>query len=86
MSEPIFTDHAAKQILARNIDPRDVMAVAKNAIRLGLTGRVEGRGIKLVMDGHVIITAYKVAHNPDAARRSNRRQLAYLFDAQKRTT
>lgn len=77
-NEPIFTDHAAAQILARNIDPKVVIAVAKNAIRLGQDGTVEGRGIKLVMDANVIITVYKADHKPDAAIRS-RARIRHVF-------
>lgn len=54
--EPEFTMHAAKQVLARHIDPADVLAVARNAIRLGLSGRIRGRGLKVVMEGCSIIT------------------------------
>lgn len=64
MREPEFTTHAAKRILERGLDPKAVLSVAKNAMRLSQTGRIKGRGLKMVMDGHVIVTV--MVENPRA--------------------
>ena len=73
--DPIWTDHAAQRVIEKGIDPKAVLAVAKNAIRLGKNGRVYGRGIIVVIEGRTIITVFPKVHEPEFATRHAIREL-----------
>lgn len=79
MEEVILTDHAARRILERDMDPEKVMAVARDAIRAGFApeGRkvtIERGDMRIVMAGPVIITVHQVTPYGKCQRNKRRRR------------
>lgn len=78
MQEPWITTHAAKQILRRRLNPEAVIALAKDAMAVGLGSknavRVTKRGLTVVVKGNRIITAYRNAMQMSRCRRNKRKK------------
>lgn len=64
MDDPFFTLHAAQQVLKRKLDGREVLAVARDALRAGMAQddkrhRIERGELVVVLCQRAIITAYQ---------------------------
>ncbi len=75
----ILTDHAARRILERDMDPEKVLAVARDAYRAGFSPEgkkvvVERGDMRIVMSGKVIITVHSVSGYGKCQRNKRRRR------------
>lgn len=88
--EPRFHVHAGRRILKRGIDAKKVYELAKDALasgfaKVGKRTELERWGIKVVMAGDMVITAYRRNRKGNRKGKRNERKKGHGWKTRRRS-